>query len=70
MLALILGAVCSTSMLFPQEAPTPIAAPRRDEEQEEARYFSVFNVIAVIIAVYLLFFDISGKHGQFVSQAF
>ncbi|XP_058090844.1 protein NUCLEAR FUSION DEFECTIVE 4-like [Magnolia sinica] len=67
MLAVIPFLVCLTSMIFLREVdPAANAA----DEKEEARYFSIFNAVAVIIAVYLLVFDVSGKHGPAVSKAF
>ncbi|KAJ0911645.1 hypothetical protein HanRHA438_Chr06g0265431 [Helianthus annuus] len=31
------------------------------------RYFNIFNAVAVIIVVYLLFFDITGENGTTLS---
>jgi len=67
MLTLIPGIVCVTSMIFLR--PVPCSANER-EEKEEAQSFSTFNVIAIIVAVYLLVFDITGNHGIVLSRIF
>lgn len=67
MLTVIPGIVCITSMIFLR--PVPCSADEK-EEKEEARSFSTFNVIAIIVAIYLLAFDISGKHGIALSRIF
>lgn len=67
MLTLIPGIVCVTSMIFLR--PVPCSADER-EEKEEAQSFSTFNVIAITVAVYLLAFDITGKHGIVLSRTF
>lgn len=67
MLTLIPGIVCVTSMIFLR--PVPCSADER-EEKEEAQSFSTFNVIAIIVAVYLLAFDITGNHGIVLSRIF
>nr|XP_016496589.1 PREDICTED: protein NUCLEAR FUSION DEFECTIVE 4-like [Nicotiana tabacum] len=67
LLAVVPFAVCLTAIVFLREIP-PSSTPA--EEKEEVKYFGVINVIAVIIAVYLLVFDISGTHGKVFSQIF
>lgn len=67
MLTLIPGIVCVTSMIFLR--PVPCSANER-EEKEEAQSFSTFNIIAIIVAVYLLVFDITGNHGIVLSRIF
>ncbi|XP_052191837.1 protein NUCLEAR FUSION DEFECTIVE 4-like [Diospyros lotus] len=67
MLTIVPFAVCLTAILFLREIPTSATAR---EEKQEARYFGIFNVVAVIIAVYLLIFDVTGAHNRFISQVF
>jgi len=67
MLTLIPGIVCVTSMIFLR--PVPCSANER-EEKEETQSFSTFNIIAIIVAVYLLVFDITGNHGIVLSRIF
>lgn len=67
MLAIVPAIVCITAVLFLHEtapASTPI------ERKQETQYFNVFNVIAIIIAVYLLAFDVTGTHGRQLSVVF
>lgn len=59
--------VCLTAIFFLREIP-PSSTP--GEEKEETKYFGIINVIAVVIALYCLAFDISGKHGRLLSQIF
>ncbi|XP_068645617.1 protein NUCLEAR FUSION DEFECTIVE 4-like [Aristolochia californica] len=68
MLAVVPAVVCCTSMIFLREVDP--SAAEAGEEQEESRYFSVFNVVAVVVAVYLLLFDVTGNHGPGLSRAF
>ncbi|XP_068646640.1 protein NUCLEAR FUSION DEFECTIVE 4-like [Aristolochia californica] len=68
MLAVIPAVVCLTSMVFLHEVDP--AAVETAEKKEESRYFAFFNVAAVIVAVYLLLFDVTGKHGPDLSRAF
>ncbi|PHT41890.1 hypothetical protein CQW23_20744 [Capsicum baccatum] len=67
LLAVIPFAVCLTAILFLREIP-PSSTPA--EEKEEVKYFGVINIIAVIIAIYLLAFDLSGTHGEIFSRIF
>lgn len=67
MLAIIPFVVCLTAILFLREIPPSASA---GEEKEEVKYFGIFNIVAVVIAVYLLVFDISGNHGPTLSRAF
>ena len=49
--------------IFLREIPPASSA---DEESEETRYFAVFNILAVVVAVYLQSYDIIGiKTGVF-----
>ncbi|TMX01453.1 hypothetical protein EJD97_024469 [Solanum chilense] len=40
------------------------------EDKDEVNYFGMFNVVAVVIAVYLLAFAISAPRGTLISQLF
>ena len=58
--------VCFGAMVFLKEE-------EEEEDDKDARenvFFSIFSGVAVIIAVYLLAFDLSGKHSGIVSKAF
>ncbi|MCD7464860.1 hypothetical protein HAX54_053519 [Datura stramonium] len=67
LLAVVPFAVCLTAIVFLREIPPSATSA---EEKEEVKYFGVINIIAVIIAIYLLAFDISGTHGKVFSQIF
>ncbi|GER35883.1 major facilitator superfamily protein [Striga asiatica] len=67
MLAVVPFVVCLSAVLFLREVP-PAAA--EDSSGCEDRYFGVINVLAVVIALYLLAFDVTGAHGRVFSQIF
>ncbi|KAL4363978.1 hypothetical protein GQ457_04G000400 [Hibiscus cannabinus] len=67
MLAVIPFAVCLTAIFFLREIPESASVAT---EKEEARYFTIFNVIAVVIAVYLLAYDLIGSTNQVYSLVF
>eukprot|EP01018_Ginkgo_biloba_P012015 Gb_13378 [translate_table: standard] len=67
MLTLVPGIVCVASMIFLHPAPP---APDDAEENEENKNFFIFNVIAIVVAVYLLSFDMTGEHGVVLSRVF
>nr|XP_043630169.1 protein NUCLEAR FUSION DEFECTIVE 4-like [Erigeron canadensis] len=67
MLSVVPAVICFFAIIFLRETPP---ATTTAEEKSESRYFAIFNVLAVIIAVYLLIFDITGDHGHMLSQAF
>lgn len=67
MLAIIPFLVCLTAIVFLREIPPSSTS---GEEKEEVRYFGIFNAVAIVIAVYLLAFDVTGNHGQLLSRAF
>ncbi|KAL5788833.1 hypothetical protein ACOSP7_005782 [Xanthoceras sorbifolium] len=67
MLAVVPFAVCLTAVFFLREIPPAATAA---EEKEETRYFTVFNAVAVVVAVYLLGFDFLKTGGDAVSMAF
>ncbi|KAJ6398324.1 hypothetical protein OIU77_019177 [Salix suchowensis] len=64
-LAIVPAVICLAAIIFLRET-TPAAGTI--EEKEEARFFNIFNVIAIVAAVYLLAFDITGNHGHVVSH--
>ncbi|XP_022739871.1 protein NUCLEAR FUSION DEFECTIVE 4-like [Durio zibethinus] len=66
-LAVVPAIVCLTAVFFLHETPP---ASRPSELQKETQHFHIFNSIAIILAVYLLTFDITGSHGQFLSLIF
>ncbi|KAG5531250.1 hypothetical protein RHGRI_026008 [Rhododendron griersonianum] len=59
--------VCLAAALFLREIP-PSSTPA--EESEESRYFGITNALAVILAVYLLVYDVTGTHSSTVSFLF
>ncbi|XP_060168598.1 protein NUCLEAR FUSION DEFECTIVE 4-like [Lycium barbarum] len=67
LLAVVPFSVCLAAIVFLREIPPSSTSV---EEKEEVKYFGVINVIAVVIAVYLLVFDISAPHGRIFSQIF
>ncbi|MBA0760810.1 hypothetical protein Gotri_023531 [Gossypium trilobum] len=67
-LAVVPAIVCLTATFFLHEIPTPTSNP--SELRQETLYFHVFNGIAILLAVYLLAFDITGNHGRVLSLAF
>ncbi|KAI3446245.1 hypothetical protein Pfo_002910 [Paulownia fortunei] len=67
MLATIPFVVCLAAIVFLREIPPSSTA---SEESDETKYFGVINVLAVIIALYLLAFDVTGTHGRLFSQVF
>ncbi|XP_071697404.1 protein NUCLEAR FUSION DEFECTIVE 4-like [Rutidosis leptorrhynchoides] len=67
MLSVVPVFICLLAIIFLREIPP---SQTTAEEKSESRYFVILNVLAVIIAVYLLVFDISGQHGRLVSIIF
>ncbi|KAG2303104.1 hypothetical protein Bca52824_031755 [Brassica carinata] len=67
LLAVVPFAVCLTAVFFLREIPPASSA---DEESEETRYFAVFNIVAVVVAVYLQSYDIIGIKTGVFSVAF
>ncbi|XP_047310722.1 protein NUCLEAR FUSION DEFECTIVE 4-like [Impatiens glandulifera] len=67
MLAIVPFAVCLAAIFFLRELP-PSSTP--DEDKQEFKFFGIINTIAVVIALYLLTFDVTGNHGQNVSRVF
>ncbi|KAJ6671519.1 MAJOR FACILITATOR SUPERFAMILY PROTEIN [Salix viminalis] len=67
MLALIPFAVCLTAIVFLRETPP---AATVEEEKEESKYFNLFNVVAVIVAVYLLAYSFIPNPSHVLSSVF
>ncbi|RWR95578.1 protein NUCLEAR FUSION DEFECTIVE 4-like protein [Cinnamomum micranthum f. kanehirae] len=65
MLAIVPAAVCIFSILFLREVDPSVA-----EDKGEAWYFSAINSISVVIALYLLAYNVSGHHSLVFSRAF
>ncbi|CAN8276329.1 unnamed protein product [Cochlearia groenlandica] len=67
LLAVVPFAICLTAVFFLREIPPATSAA---EEHEESRYFVVFNIVAVVVAVYLQSYDIIGVKTGAISVAF
>ncbi|GLJ55059.1 hypothetical protein SUGI_1181760 [Cryptomeria japonica] len=67
MLTLVPGIVCVASMLFLHPIPSE---PDEREQKRETQNFSLLNVVAIVLAIYLLAFDMSGQHGPALSRVF
>ncbi|TQD73187.1 hypothetical protein C1H46_041275 [Malus baccata] len=67
MLAVVPAVICLIATLFLNETPPASTLP---EIKQEAKFFHVFDLIAVFVAIYLLAFDMSGKHGHALSLIF
>ncbi|CAI9769811.1 unnamed protein product [Fraxinus pennsylvanica] len=67
MLTVVPFVVCLTAIVFLREIPPSSTSA---EETEDTKYFGVINILAVVIALYLLAFDVTGAHGRLFSQIF
>ncbi|CAN8229362.1 unnamed protein product [Cochlearia groenlandica] len=67
LLAVVPFVVCLAAVFFLREIPPATSAT---EENEESMYFNVFNVVAVVVAVYLQSYDIIGIKTGVSSVAF
>lgn len=67
MLTIVPFVVCLGAIFFLREIPPSSTST---EETEETKFFGVINILAVIIALYLLAFDLTGTHGRLFSQIF
>ncbi|XVF67907.1 hypothetical protein PTKIN_Ptkin10aG0159700 [Pterospermum kingtungense] len=67
MLALIPFGVCLTASFFLREIPQSASVAA---EKEETRYFAIFNTVAVVVAVYLLAYDLIGSTNQVFAMVF
>ncbi|MCL7039856.1 hypothetical protein MKW94_022270 [Papaver nudicaule] len=68
MLAVVPAIVCLTAVFFLREVQQTITSTAAQEE--ESKYLNFFNVVAVIVALYLLAYDISGKHSRILALCF
>ncbi|KAI3949829.1 hypothetical protein MKW92_019543 [Papaver armeniacum] len=69
MLAIVPAVVCLTAIVFLREIPQTITNTASQQE-EESKYLNFFNIVAVIVALYLLTYDLSGKHSHLLSLLF
>lgn len=67
LLAVVPFVVCLAAVFFLREIPPASSAA---EDNEETRYFAVFNIVAVVVAVYLQSYDIIGIKTGVFSVAF
>ncbi|EPS72388.1 hypothetical protein M569_02370, partial [Genlisea aurea] len=65
MLAIVPFFVCLTAVAFLRESPPPSSS-----EMAETKYLGIINALSVVIALYLLAFDVSGTHNRLISQVF
>ncbi|KAG9442615.1 hypothetical protein H6P81_018469 [Aristolochia fimbriata] len=70
MLAVVPACVCLAAALFLRESSHDYPEESPEDRKAESRYFGFFNAAAVVVAVYLLLFDVTGKHGRGLSLAF
>ncbi|XP_027357085.1 protein NUCLEAR FUSION DEFECTIVE 4-like [Abrus precatorius] len=68
MLSLVPFAVCLAGIFFLREVPPANFTVAQDKE--ESRYFSLFNAVAVVVAVYLLAFGFVPNPGVLASRLF
>ncbi|RZC52586.1 hypothetical protein C5167_021006 [Papaver somniferum] len=68
MLAVVPAVICLTAIIFLREVPQTTTSAAAVEE--ESKYLNFFNVVAVIVALYLLAYDISGKHSRIIALCF
>ncbi|KAI3974548.1 hypothetical protein MKX01_020320 [Papaver californicum] len=69
MLAIVPAVVCLTTIFFLREVPRTITNTAAQQE-EKSKYENFFNIVAVIVALYLLTYDLSGKHSHLLSLPF
>ncbi|WCJ39842.1 Major facilitator superfamily protein [Euphorbia peplus] len=67
MLSIVPFAVCLAAVFFLREIP-PVKSS--DEEKEEFKYFSIFNIVAVVVALYLLAYDFISTPSKALSLGF
>ncbi|KAG4160261.1 hypothetical protein ERO13_D02G225700v2 [Gossypium hirsutum] len=67
MLTVIPFAVCLTAVFFLRETSQSVSVAA---EKEEARHFAIFNVVAVVVAFYLLAYGFIGSTNQVFSLVF
>ncbi|KAI3879743.1 hypothetical protein MKW92_030140 [Papaver armeniacum] len=69
MLAIVPAVVCLTAIFFLREVPESVTNTAAQQE-EESKYLNFFNIVAVVVALYLLIYDLSGKHSHLLSLLF
>ncbi|ESW03691.1 hypothetical protein PHAVU_011G034300 [Phaseolus vulgaris] len=67
MLSVVPFAVCLTGIFFLRELPPTVAAAG---DAEEVKYFGVFNIVAVLLAIFLLVYGFIPSPGVLVSRVF
>ncbi|GMH17872.1 hypothetical protein Nepgr_019713 [Nepenthes gracilis] len=67
MLSVIPFALCLPAMIFLREVP-PLAIAL--EDQQEYKYFKIFNVLATVVAIYLLAYDFVGSQSHAIGVVF
>ncbi|KAK9129477.1 hypothetical protein Sjap_009964 [Stephania japonica] len=67
MLAIVPAVVCLAAVVFLREVPETATSAH---DVTESHYFNIFNTLAIVIALYLLAFDVTGNHGRTLSIAF
>ena len=67
MLAIVPITVCTATIFFLRKSLVGMA---RVEDEIETKYFHAINKMVVVIAVYLLIYDLIGDHGAAMSYVF
>ncbi|XP_062102595.1 protein NUCLEAR FUSION DEFECTIVE 4-like [Humulus lupulus] len=67
-LAVVPAVVCLTAVIFLRETTSFPTSPT--DEKRQTQYFNVFNAIAILVALYLLVFDVTGSHSRLLSLGF
>ncbi|XP_039135442.1 uncharacterized protein LOC120272639 [Dioscorea cayenensis subsp. rotundata] len=72
MVAIIPFTMCCTAMLLLRKSPSSVfpAPAVKEDDETEIKYFNIINAFTVVVAVYLLSFDITGDHRRLLSKAF
>lgn len=66
-LSIIPTIICFSAALFLHETLPPTTT---EETKEQPLIFHFFKVVAIIVAFYLLAFDVSGVHGRMICLVF
>ncbi|CAI9104730.1 OLC1v1003466C1 [Oldenlandia corymbosa var. corymbosa] len=70
MLAVVPLAVCFAATIFLREVAS-IKTEEAEEDNQEGKYLGIINILSVIVAVYLLIYDVIGSgHGHTYNIAF
>ncbi|KAG1364065.1 putative protein NUCLEAR FUSION DEFECTIVE 4 [Cocos nucifera] len=67
MLTIVPTTVCIAAMFFLYESPVDVAVV---EDEIETKYFRTINIMAVVIVVYLLAYDLTSNHDATMSHVF